>query len=229
MPHTAPQEAIPAVMWSNWALVLVGIGGVYAAVRTLAAISDQTGLLRDSTEAARRSAIAAIQNLTAFKDKERARVRIEPGGVNVHPPEKKYATNNVQYKVFCYGTTPAFVEDSQVTAKITESLELSTNAEHMQPMNLSPVLAPTYEGIEKRAVIFEHPSGNLREGIENGELFIHFFGLVRYKNAFDGADDPERITKFHYVFGIASIGAALTGGPPGWRRYDYDEEANRET
>lgn len=223
MPYKALQEAIAAVNWSNWALVLVGGVGVCAALLTLKAISKQTTLFRESAEAAHKSAVAAIENLTAFKNKERARIRIEPGLVSVHPPEKKYATNGAAYKVFCLGATHASVVDSALVAKITTSQDLISEPELTRPIDIGSVVEPSTAGIEKRISIVDQPGGNIQEGLNNGSMFLHFKGFVRYKDVFDS----EHITRFRYIYGNPR-GIFIPALSAYWKKCGSDEE-NQET
>ncbi len=61
-------EAIAPQSWSNWALVLVGVGGIWAALRTLRAIRRQARSMRRQTTILRNNVNALIASERAWVD-----------------------------------------------------------------------------------------------------------------------------------------------------------------
>lgn len=180
-----------------------------AAATSVDAINRQAGIMERQTAATEKSAEAARDNAIAAKEgadatkrnveiiiaKERPRIRIELGKVEIARREDHIQLNEVEYIIFCHGITEAYILDSEGTAEITNSIDVPIH--HSVPISLPTVIRPTTEGIRKNAFIFFVPkSEDTFEDIFSGRLHLHFYGWIRYKDVFE----RERITKFRYRY-----------------------------
>jgi hypothetical protein len=138
-------DAFSPPTWSNWALVLVGIGGVIAALVTLCIIKQQTRHiarqaqsmryqtthLRNSVIQARRGAKAALLNAQAVLNSERPWILIptksefseieQPLLFPKLPGEFRISYCNVWIKNF--GRTPAEIIEQKIRLAIGEELQ----------------------------------------------------------------------------------------------------------
>jgi hypothetical protein len=164
-----------------------------ATQRATESIERQAGIMERQTAAAEKAASVAEQNVEIFISKERARITIEPGELMLASPNDPFPIDEVSYKVFCHGTTQAFPEaESWAMCVVTTSAERSDSGFHAHA-SLPSVINPTTEGINKTAVVLGEV-GIVR--IKKGELFIHFYGSIKYRDVFD----RERYTNFRYTW-----------------------------
>jgi len=210
------------VKFTKW-LVIVGalqflalIVQAFAFWYTLDAVRTQANLMRVHAEHLENLVAAAKANSEAARDsvemlisKERARIRIEVGRLEIRRPDDVFPYPEVSYKVFCYGTTPAFPLDSRATLIITDSQEPANKAFPI-PMSFPSVINPAAEGIQKSALLFDTLQENASDRIRKGELFPHFFGSIKYRDVFD----REREYRFRYIWKLSSW-LALTIPTPG--------------
>lgn len=193
-------------------LLIAGIAGIVVAICTLKIIERQTGhiarqarsmryqttILRNSAEATRKAAEATEKSVETLIMKERARIRIEVGQLEIRPPDDEFAVHAVSYKVFCYGTTPAFPLDSRATLIVADSKE-PANKTFPIPMSLPSVINPAADGIKKHALLFDTLQENGFDRIRKGELFPQFYGSIKYRDVFD----REREYRFRYVWTLS--------------------------
>jgi hypothetical protein len=198
--------------------VLVGVGffGVRAANETLRAIREQgsvmkqqadvmatqaehmarqTGLLADSISVAEKSADVAQKSVDAVIGKERARIRVEVDNLYT----RSFELANVAYFVHCYGSTEAFISESSVMAIVTESSDRPDSLP-IFPMKLPAVLK---DPKTDDWVFISNRSEFSREDfalLDAGKIFVHFYGIVKYKDVFD----HERETAFCHVYKATS-------------------------
>jgi hypothetical protein len=193
--------------------VLVGVGffGVRAANETLRTIREQgsvmkqqadvmaiqaghmekqTEILADSAAVARKSAEIAQKSMDAMISRERARIRIELGDdIVLSGPAR------VRYTVHCHGSTEAFISESYAIAEASTSREPPHNT--LLPMSLPAVLGQS----ATQHTVFIMNTLNFPESdmalIDGGQLFIHFYGIVKYKDAFGLL---PRETEFCYTY-----------------------------
>jgi hypothetical protein len=229
--------------WADWGLwgfngllVIVGALQLYLLFGTLRAIQRQAEIMEEQAKAAKANASAAEANAIAAKEgaeatkqsiemlikKERPRIRIEPGKLTIHPPGDPLSIHETNYKVFCYGTTPAFIEDAYATVSITNSEE-PPDARAV-PMSLTPVLNQNPEGIEKSALVFQDLDPNVFEGVNERKLFAHFYGLIKYKDVFDRGHE----TKFRYLWRVTNLLSSRGGPYAFWMKHGPDTD-NSET
>jgi hypothetical protein len=196
--------------WGYWVFsgLLVVVGGlqVWLLRRTLGAIQRQADLMERQTvatevaaDAANASAAATKENIEILISKERARIRIEVGRLEIRPPDDPFPIHEVNYKVFCYGTTPAFPLASLATLSVTDSQKPANKPLPIR-MSLPSVINPAAEGIEKSAILFDTLQQNGFDRIRKGELFPHFYGSIKYRDVFD----RQREYRFRYVWRLSS-------------------------
>jgi hypothetical protein len=182
-------------------------------------MEKQTALLADSVAVAQKSANVAQATLDAIISEKRARIRIEVDGLYT-----RYEMASVHYWVHLYGSTPAYISGTSAMAIVSESPN-SPDALSFFSVDIPPVLT------EAKTECKVHISNRseFSEGdyalLDSGKLFVHFYGMVRYKDAYE----KERETAFchvHKATGLKNLsdGSAFrtwvqNGGP----------ERNRET
>jgi len=206
-------------------------------------MDQQSKATEEAAKAATLSAKAAIENIQLLINKERARIRVEPERVEI--PKQgdgifARAANRVAdspktpiiyYKIFCYGTTPAFIVDSSSNVEITARNEPPAAHDYTLPIHeLPPVMLPNAEGLQRINFAFDRPKvslGHIAEAISKGDMFLHFWGFISYKIPFD--DDVHQ-TGFRYIYGIKDtflMGFDLGIEPSWWKA--GEEQDNHET
>jgi hypothetical protein len=177
---------------------------------------------REAAEAAKANAQSARDSVEMLISKERARIRVpEPEKLVID--RGPFPVHEVRYKIFCYGTTPAYITEASATARMSDSKQDSRDLR--APMSLPNVLVPNFEGIAKIALVFERPADPVPEAIERGELFAHFYGFVKYRDVF-GRDHE---TTFRYLWTVTDLkNFGTTGHFCYWAKYG-DETENKET
>jgi len=161
-------------------------------------MSQQTESLKTYVEETKKIAKSTADSVQIIINKERARIRIE---VSEHPilPDGDHPINELKFKVFCDGSTPAFIVAATANLKVTDSKNPSSPSPNNIPMGLPTVLHPNIEGMEKTAIIwqvFEEPLG---PQLLANKLFLHFYGVIEYTDAFE----ISRSTKFRYLWAIS--------------------------
>jgi hypothetical protein len=103
-------DAFAPSTWSNWALVIVGIGAIISALRTLTAIRKQTKhigrqalSMRRQTTILRASVAAAEKNAESAKITAHALINSERAWVDGE------IVNNAALRITNYGRTPAYI------------------------------------------------------------------------------------------------------------------------
>jgi hypothetical protein len=196
--------------WPEWALVIVGVLtfiavgyqgretaiAAKATQKSVEIIEKQTGILERSVAAAENNAESAKKNIEMMIGRERPRIRIEPQKLKLGPVDDPIQMDEVIFRVFCYGMTPAFIVDRCASVNVTDSKE-SPDAFLRLPMSPIPaVFGPNPEGVELSAYFLFDNNNVDRAAISDGRKFVHFCGFIKYKDVFEA----ERITKFSYVW-----------------------------
>jgi len=220
--------------WSNWALVFVGLVASFIGVVTLIFICGQTKAIQKQaltmikqTRVLQRQARAAEDNVIASKDsiktlvaKDRARISITPIDLTVEGGP--LAIHMATYRLTCYGATFAIIEDAWAAAQITESKVPPGDPPHV-PMSLDAFITPDPKGLDKTAIVFNTPSGEVHDRITSGKLFVHFAGEIIFKD-FSG---EIHSTKFRYVWHVTGYTGANGKILAFWMK--MGEEENSET
>ena len=208
-------DAFAPSTWSNWALVIVGLGGVLAALWTLFTIRAQTTLLRETVN-------VAEKNIDIFVAKERARLELDPGLLPIASIYDPLPINGIQHSVQCQGTTPATIVETRAWAQVSNSQEPFHGESHTQ-LFIPSVLLPTSKASEGD-VYLSIPDGtpsdpiDVGDWVRKGKLFVHFYGYIRYEDIFEG--------KWKYPFRY--IWAAETNNNGKWVRSNVEGD-NTET
>lgn len=208
--------------------LLVIVGGLQAWLLygTLRAINRQADIMQRQTvatetaaiaakanaEAAKANADAAKENVEIFINKERARITVEIDKLNLVVASDRFSLFEVDYKVFSYGPTLAFISDSRATVNIATSAEPPAG-ESFVPMSLRSVVSPTIEGIKKSAICFDMTRLEQTDidSINERRSFVHFHGFIKYRDVFQ----RERETRFRYLWRVTDR-TNLDGTPFGY-------------
>jgi hypothetical protein len=196
-----------------------------ATQRSTAAIERQAGIMEQqmkametAAEAAKASAEAANANIKLFINKERAWLAVEVDDLvweNPIVPPPVTTLKGVYYKVRFFGSTPAFIEDSSVSAFLYDPAQ-NTGINDI-PMAI-PVpkivsadtkLETFHTSILPRILTSLDLSNDELDAIKKGKLAVRFRGFVRYRDAFE----IERETKFDYLWkesGLFGFGTEWT-------------------
>src|SRR5579871_4097717 len=154
----APEPAVDEVSRTVNVLTLIctvilagaGVYGVRVGVRTLRILRRQAAAAIWATRAATRSANAAKASIGLLINKERARIRVQPGALSLPASP----IHSVEYKVFNYGYTRAFVQRAQVEITVSADKNPPRRPEHSWPMGLTPAIEPSAEGYPFRTYFF---------------------------------------------------------------------------
>jgi hypothetical protein len=209
---------------SNWPLILVGIGGVIAALRTLSAIQRQADIYQRQTEilqesvtvsrvaadAARDSAAATLKSVEAFKNAERAWVeaRLAKDGPAVYKLEITNCGRTVA-KITGYMLKP-------VLSRTKEGIPLFPVIDEGTLIRSSKLLVPSekpWVPVQLNLVLilggedFDHVWAN-RKGFS-------YYGVIHYK---DISDEPH-LTEFCYYFDFESDKTLFRVEAPEYNRH----------
>jgi len=179
-------------------LVLIGIGGVLAAVFTLEVMSQQARSMRYQTTHLKNSVVQATEAAKAARDnialvigKERARVRIDfveldLVDMDVHDGPFPRKGNLLTFKVVCYGPTAAFVIDSYTQIALTTSDDIGNMSMLRRPMSLPNQLSESLGRIEQGEPIDPEIDSAIGLPLESGKVssFLHFIATVKYSDVF---------------------------------------------
>jgi hypothetical protein len=220
-------------------LGFIGFFGVRYARKTLKAVElqgtimqgqlsvmrEQTSATSKSAEGAKSSADSANRNIELFIEKERARVHVEM--LTEEPQFLKIAGTNSQiriwakhgilYKVSFSGATAAYDVNGIISARVLEdrNAEPDPSAKYYQRMDIPRMISPQTDiPAQPRAFLWKTPFAALTETeisrIESGQLFVHVFGIIQYKDVFD----KTRNSEFHYCWAVKWLSSAA-GTPIG--------------
>jgi hypothetical protein len=163
-------------------------------------MEDQSRALVQSVAAAQESAKVAQRNLDAMMNRERARIRVEIVGLDLG--ESGFA--RVNFAVYCHGPTAAFISDARVLAEMGSSTEAPTGIP-MFPMRIPPVLTDPKRDDHSYIWNVIGQSKNQVAQFNGGELIVHFWGLVRYKDVF-GNDWETAFCHIYKATGRKNLG-----------------------
>jgi hypothetical protein len=200
-------------------LIIVGSFGVRAAFRTLRAIGRQADQMVIQNTRLEESIGVARESIQIIINKERARIRVE-----VSEPPKLYPhdaigeLNELSYKIFCEGPTPAFIVNACANLQVSDS-KLPSETKPNIPGSLPAVLHPNTEGLTKSALLWQKFDEDLEHLLVDHRLFLHFHGIIEYVDVFD----IPRYAKFRYIWDVKDD--PFYGGPHGhWLKNGGDED-----
>ncbi len=198
----------------NWPLVAVGVGAIWAALRTLGAIDrqarimdEQRGILEESVKVARDNAAAAKANAEALVNGERAWILVHLRWeqlqdrllklVNTTYIADGVAVEGTHACVDCVisnnGRSPAWIIEKRITIAISETIAPEPDL-HLAPVS-DPILEPI--AVNGESVWHAEPGCNGRP--EPCKITI-IYGSVKYRDIFD----KIRETRFGYMVSPSS-------------------------
>lgn len=149
-------------------------------------MGKQTRLLERSVSVAEKSADAAAANIQIFKDKERARLRIEVRDLRLEL-DSPIGRHVVASTIFHDGLTNAINVDGHARAVVSDQLELLP-AEGSWPMLLPQVIKTKDDPIQVHTPFYTNLGFKLSpeqvEAINTDKAFMHFFGQIRFEDVF---------------------------------------------
>jgi hypothetical protein len=147
----------------------------------------------------RKAAQAARQNIELVVDKERPRISVYVGKIDLSLPESESspAIHSIAYVVHCDGATPAINVDARWQSAITSSFDPPAERSYV-PMVLPSSLNPRAQGYECTAYLPKTVlSPSEVEDINQGRSVVHFWGIIDYEDVFKNSWR----TSFRYVWG----------------------------
>jgi hypothetical protein len=145
-------------------------------------IEQQTSVLRDSVAAANASAKAASDNIQLLISKERARLRVEIGELNM---SSGLFPVPVITKVHQDGSSDAFILDAHCSMEITDNKEPLRGAFSFPVSGLPQVFKHDSAPIESKAYFIHVFTEEEIVRITRRENFVHFAGLISYRDVFE--------------------------------------------
>jgi hypothetical protein len=159
-----------------------------AAARTATTIGEQVelmksqnALLRDSVAAAESSAKAASDTVEMIIQRERARLHIDIGSLNL---ASDILGSAVCLTVHLYGTTEAMITASQARIQVSESTEFPGMAFGFPMPGLPSVISPATAPVQIEGISLYAFSEEEIRLVKAREAFVHFGGLIEYRDAF---------------------------------------------
>lgn len=98
--------------------------------------------------------------------------------------------------------------DAQVNAQVSESPSVNSRWTHR--IDIAPTDTWKSCAIERTALLFVSSDG-LKEDINEKRKFVHFHGVIKYKDVFQSETDNPHETKFGYLW---EVGSDIRGGVP---------------
>lgn len=209
---------------SNWALALVGIGGVIAAIFTLCSIKrqtrsihnqavqvrKQTRIFKESADAAWKAAEAALLNAQTLIGSERPWLLIPPKGID--PPYLVPVEENMGerattciFRIKNYGNTPARIFASKVELQLGDFLDAPpdpsvygmVNAMH----NVLTFPPKTATAFPAELAPLGYISQKDMEKITTADKFLWLCGFIRYQDTFEHEKIVvEYETRFCFIY-----------------------------
>jgi hypothetical protein len=219
--------------WSYWGfgglLVIVGGSQVLFLYRTLKAIQTQAGhmerqtkALEDSVAAAQKSADAAKAQIQMMKSKERGRLRIEFGHidlVNDPDPDNGY---EVPFTLILDGATQVYITENSCFAAIRETEEVPADAQWWRGVGLPTTITPEQRIVKGTATIltsekpWAEPLFDLDEArvslVREEKLHVFVRAVIAYEDLFGGKWEARFNKKWEYYWTFGTNTIDLSNG-----------------
>jgi hypothetical protein len=214
----------------EWWLCILGIPTLCYLIRQIHVMQVQAGhmerqtkIQRDSVAVAQRSADAAIDQIEMVKNKERGRLRIEFGHVdlvNDPDPDNGY---EVPFKLILDGATQVYIRENSCAAAIRETDEVPADDPWWRGMGLPTTITPedrTFKG-SMTILTEEKPWGEPPFGpdearvslVREEKLHVFVRAFVRYDDIFGGVWEIRFNNKWAYNHDFFTFDKAdLSGG-----------------
>lgn len=186
-------------------LVIVGIGGVFAAILTLKSIHHQAVQMRKQTKISK-------QNIELLISKERARLTVDFKPLNLQDravPDT--SARLVEFTVSVYGPTAARILDSGVVAGIFvtgQENDSDLGSAAISPIpSLPNLILPNMPPLERETFLLleESTEAEILEAVQKGDMVPVVRGFVRYQDIFGAI---WRI-RFRYYWGALWVTESL--------------------
>ncbi len=193
--------------WSNWALVLVTVGGIWIALGTLRDLKKQTQLAEDAAQAANKSADAALKSAQVLIESERAWVMVDvfPSSYGVQKsttPSNQYTLLSAVVVCINRGETIAWVTEKGYIFKSVKSLPQEPDFSNIYIFHQEP--EPLAQEADSKFRLEAMCEGWYGEG-----NIVAFYGRVFYRDIFG----VTRETRFGYGINLDGKIERLTGYP----------------
>jgi len=176
---------------SSWALVYVGIAGVFTALLTLGAIWHQAVKSAEAAKAARDAAEAAKISAEAFITESRPWLLVDKNMAL----EGAHAFWQFQIRIHNFGKTPAKIVALQMDMSIGTSKDTPPHPEMFErdsPFD-SPFVVPQGEHITQD---FNLERAKEIQEVAKGNKHLWLCGVVKYQDTFDSATPTVHETLF---------------------------------
>jgi len=193
----------------------------------------QMKIMESHAIAAKDAAEAAKSSVEVIISKERARLGIEEVELKflTIPTDQqrkiRTAFGNaggdavVQFKVACYGSTPAFILEGYCDVSITHSTGLQPDRKPNVPMSLPSVINLSTQGIERDTPVFESIKEATSSAADKYRCFIHFQAVIRWRDVFD---KKWEINSRHVWVVTWTVTQDADGGFFSWSEYTQENE-----
>jgi hypothetical protein len=184
-------------------------------------MKEQTIVLRESVEAAQKSASAAIAQTQAMVDKERARVFVSPPTESVFQGSlcSTEFTGGHQFNFFNVGPTSA----TNVSARYEAVANEFEGGPHGRPSRIAPVAeviagnTPIAASLDLSSIVPLRASGEVPQA-----FYIHVFGEIQYN---DVLSEERRSTRFQFRARMVPFrGDGTVAAPGGWQKSGNPED-----
>ncbi len=184
----------------NDLLVIVGMGGIIVALRTLAKIERQTRATEDAAIAGKDAAKAALQQILMMEDKERARLIVNPGNLEIDRSDRlvtkdgKFSVEPIapgDYFIRAFasvkniGTSKAYSIDSvgKLAAMRCDEANLPHPDSPWIVVAEDDVIEPGKEPIPIQMSFNSdiEPMPKLAQDIAESRAHIYFYGFIEYE------------------------------------------------
>jgi hypothetical protein len=152
-------------------------------------MEQQAKILETSVAISQKSADAAVENIAAFRNKERARIQIEiVGELNL---VSGFFNKPVKINVHHYGATEAFIKNHGISLKIVDSEKAPDTGFIVSMRNLPSVIVPKTPKIEIEPIFPQVIDDDQISQVKSRTLFVHLNGFIEFDDIFE---TPRRVS-----------------------------------
>ncbi|MGD0099035.1 MAG: hypothetical protein ABSC60_01665 [Acidobacteriota bacterium] len=190
--HNSLLEQLFEALVANWPLVVIGLLGTWAALRTLKAIQVQARIMKKQTKAAEDAAKAAKENTEFLINSERGWM------VASNPSIGNRGNLIYSCRVKNIGKTPCkIVEMGAQFRKIDSIKQIPPIPEYGDTMLFNQIVVAPNDSIPTMDAELLPPllAGEFN-AINSGKLFIYRYGFVKYLDIFDKDGNNIREARF---------------------------------
>jgi hypothetical protein len=184
------------------------MGGQLKTMRgQLATMDEQTRHLEASVGAAQSNATAAKEGAEATKRNIEMQISKERARITVDKPEKlslggSKPFGEVHYKIHIWAPTLAIIVEAQVWAYASESHDPSQWFKKSMEITSKDTRETTV--ISRRVLLLDLVDDELIRLINSKKRFVHFYGFIKYHDAFQSEKDIPHETTFSYTWEVGT-------------------------